>query len=175
MDSSFARSRAVASAAKQEERFRKLAAGRIKRAEAASVSGIWVTCTDGTKAARLAGPYIAAGDEVYLGNVSDNPRRPAWVCFGPIGEAKPRILTGQGFVDLATIAAGAVGTGTITVPGAAAGDVALVSASSQIEAGLTFKQAWVSGDNTVTFAIINISSGSINPSGRSWYARVIKA
>lgn len=86
-----------------------------------------------------------------------------------------KILSGTGFVDLATISGGATGVGTITVTGAAAGDVALVSASSQIESGLVFKQAWVSNTNEVSFAITNITGSSINPSPRSWYARVIKS
>jgi hypothetical protein len=66
----------------EEARIRALVEGRIVRKTVASISTNWVTCTDGTKVAILMGPRPKAGDDVYLGNVSDTPKRPTYFVIG---------------------------------------------------------------------------------------------
>ena len=72
-----------------------------------------------------------------------------------------------------TIAAGAIGTITITVTGCRAGrgQAASASAPSGIEDGLMWS-AYISANDTVTVRIYNTTAAPITPANGQWSARV---
>lgn len=77
------------------------------------------------------------------------------------GSVVKKIATGTGSVDLAEIAAGATGSGTFTVTGAASGDAVVVNPPA-LTAGLVFAGAAVTGANTVTVYAVNATAAPIN-------------
>lgn len=82
-------------------------------------------------------------------------------------------LEGNATVDFASIATGAISAAqTITVTGAAIGDPVLISASTDL-AGL-LPVGYVSAADTVTFRLINLTGGAIDPGSRTYFARVQK-
>lgn len=89
----------------------------------------------------------------------------------PVGQVA---LTATATLDFASIAAGAVGTLTTTVTGAATGDFALVSPPGNLTAGLVHS-AFVSAANTVTIRIINGTAGAIDPASATWGIAVFPA
>lgn len=82
-------------------------------------------------------------------------------------------LDGSATLDFPSIAAGATSELTITVTGAAAGDVVYLGPPSGLEAGLA-ASARVSAANTVTVRMHNTTGGSINAASATWRARVGK-
>jgi hypothetical protein len=83
------------------------------------------------------------------------------LAVGSSGSVIKKIATGTGSVDFAEIAAGATGSGTITVTGAAAGDVVVVNPPA-LTAGLAFAGAAVTATNTVTVYAVNATASPIN-------------
>lgn len=83
-------------------------------------------------------------------------------------------LTATAALDFASIAAGAVGTLTMTVTGAATGDMVIVAPPGNITAGLVWC-AFVSSANTVTIRLINGTASAIDPASASWKASVFTA
>lgn len=71
------------------------------------------------------------------------------------------IAYGTGAIDFASINDGATGTGTITVTGAAVGDMVVVNPPA-LTTGLAFAGAAVTGADTVTVYVVNASGGAIN-------------
>lgn len=84
------------------------------------------------------------------------------------------MLTATATLDFASIAAGAVGTLTATVTGAATGDFAVAAPPGNLTAGLVFC-AFVSAANTVTIRIVNGTAGAIDPASATWGITVFKA
>lgn len=82
------------------------------------------------------------------------------------------VLTGSGTVDVASIAADANGTLTITVTGAALGDFAIFSAGVDL-AGL-IATCYVSAADTVTVNLENQTAGAIDLASTTWKAKVFK-
>lgn len=82
---------------------------------------------------------------------------------GQILRAGP--FTGEAALDFPEIAAGSEATLTVTVTGVTvAGRFAVqIGWSSQLEDGLILKQAWVSGNNTVSVRLRNVTASPINP------------
>jgi len=82
-------------------------------------------------------------------------------------------LVGSTTVDVASIAAGAIATFTITVKGAKADEEHAVALAppSAIEAGLVWS-GFVSADDTVTVRLHNTTGGAVNPASATWGARV---
>jgi len=68
---------------------------------------------------------------------------------------------GTGAIDLDSVAAGETGSGTITVTGAAAGDIVVVNPPA-LTTGLGFAGAAVTGANTVTVYVVNASAAPID-------------
>ena len=82
-------------------------------------------------------------------------------------------LEGNVTVDFASIASGALSAAqNITVTGAAIGDPVQISASTDL-AGL-LPVGYVSAADTVTFRLINLTGGAIDPASRTYFARVEK-
>ena len=82
-----------------------------------------------------------------------------------------QFFEGSVTTDFASIATGALSTaGTITVTGAAIGDYVEISASTDL-AGL-LPVGYVSASNTVTFRLVNLTGGAIDPASRTYFARV---
>ncbi|WP_326646679.1 hypothetical protein OG884_18805 [Streptosporangium sp. NBC_01755] len=88
--------------------------------------------------------------------------------------ASQKMLVTTATLDFASIAAGAVGTLTATVTGAATGDFAIASPPGNLTAGLVHS-AFVSAANTVTIRIINGTAGAIDPASATWGIAVIPA
>jgi hypothetical protein len=84
------------------------------------------------------------------------------------------ILTASAALDFASIAAGAVGTHSHTVTGAATSDFVIVSPPGNLTAGLVFC-AYVSAAHTVTIRIINGTASPIDPASATWHIAVLKA
>ncbi|MER5420336.1 hypothetical protein [Streptosporangium roseum] len=80
-------------------------------------------------------------------------------------------LTATATIDFASIAAGAVGTDTVTVTGAATGDFVLVAPPGNLNAGLVVF-GFVSAANTVTIRVLNGTAGAIDPASASWKVTV---
>lgn len=82
-----------------------------------------------------------------------------------------KILTASAAIDFASIAAGAIGTATIAVTGAAAGDFVTLAAPAALEAGLTFCGIVTAADE-VTIRLHNTTGAAIDPASATWKATV---
>lgn len=83
------------------------------------------------------------------------------------GTVVKNIKYGSAAVDLAEIAAGETGSGTITVSGAAAGDIVVVNPPS-LTTGLVFGGAAVTAANTVTVYATNATASPINEAEKTF-------
>lgn len=83
-------------------------------------------------------------------------------------------LVGSTVVDVGSIAAGAIGTVTVTVTGARAdmGMTVQVGLPSTISTGLV-PWANVTADDTVTVYLYNRTGSAIDPAGDTYYVRVM--
>lgn len=86
------------------------------------------------------------------------------------------IKKGTCTVDLPDIADADVGEATVTITGAAVGDiVVLVPPTAGLTAGLAVCGAQVSAANTVKVRVVNGSGGSINEASGTWYYVLIRS
>ncbi len=83
------------------------------------------------------------------------------------------ILTATASLDFSNIVKFTAGELTVTVSGAAVGDVAHASPSTTLESGLVWS-SYVSATDTVTIRVANVTSANIDPASRSWRVAVIK-
>lgn len=74
-------------------------------------------------------------------------------------------------LDFGSIAANSTSELTITVTGAADGDMVTATPANGIESGLIWS-AYVSSANTVTVRLANVTTSAIDPASRSWRASV---
>ena len=87
-------------------------------------------------------------------------------------------LSGLGFIsatatlDFPSISSNHSEELTITVTGAAVGDVVIIGAPASIESNLTWV-GYVSASNTVTVRLHNSAGGSVDPASATWKATVI--
>ncbi|OPG13628.1 hypothetical protein [Microbispora sp. GKU 823] len=86
---------------------------------------------------------------------------------------KPVKLTASADLDFASIAAGAVGTASVTVTGAKVGDVVALGAPSGVNASLIWS-GYVSAANTVTIRLYNPTGGAIDPASATWKVAVFQ-
>lgn len=82
-------------------------------------------------------------------------------------------LDGSGTLDFPSIAAGAIAELTVTVVGAAAGDVVHLGPPATLEAGL-MASARVSATDTVTIRVHNTTGGAVDPVSATWRVRIGK-
>lgn len=76
-------------------------------------------------------------------------------------------------LDFSSISAGASQELTVTVTGAAVGNVVILGAPAAIETGLVWN-GYVSATNTVKVRISNITGSSINPASASWRVSAVR-
>lgn len=125
-------------------------------------NGVEVANTpDGTRSVR-----IKDGQALVFTPSSDADRRVSveemdarYVAKG--ASQKAAVATGTASVNLPSIAAGATGSATFTVTGAATGDVVIVNPPA-LTTGLAFAGAAVTGSNTVTVYATNASADAID-------------
>lgn len=95
-------------------------------------------------------------------------------CFPALCPSIPESLPAvQATLDFSSISAGAIGTSTVTVDGAAAGDLVVLGPPAAIEAGLVWC-GFVSADDTVTIRMHNTTGSPIDPASASWSVQVTK-
>jgi hypothetical protein len=104
--------------------------------------------------------------------LSDNKNFRAREAFDQAIEAHGK-LVGSTTVDVGSIAAGAIGTVTIPVPGARAdrGMTVVVGVPSAFNTGLV-PWGYVSADDVVTVVLFNGTVGAINPPSAVYHAWV---
>lgn len=87
-----------------------------------------------------------------------------------IPEALPAV---QATLDFGSTAQNAISTATVTVDGAAPGDLVTLGAPSAIEAGFIWS-GFVSADDTVTIRLAKITTGTTDPASATWNVQVTK-
>jgi hypothetical protein len=83
------------------------------------------------------------------------------------------VFSATATLDFPSISSNSTEVLTITVTGAAVGDVVHLGPPSTIEAGLTWS-GFVSATNTVTIRLHNTSGGAVNPASATWRAAVTR-
>lgn len=91
--------------------------------------------------------------------------------FGASGVST--VLTATASLDFSNIVKFTTGELTVTVSGAAVGDVAHASPNTTLESGLVWS-AYVSAADTVTIRVANVTSANIDPASRTWRVAVVK-
>jgi hypothetical protein len=86
----------------------------------------------------------------------------------------PETLRGSAPLDFPSTSAQNSSDLTITVTGAALGDVVSLGASNAAVSANTSYSAWVSADDTVTVRFNNYSSGAVDPAGGTFRVMVFK-
>jgi hypothetical protein len=92
-----------------------------------------------------------------------------------IGGGAPvkKVLTGTGTLNFASTASGASADLTITVTGAAVGDVVTLGIpNASVPTGAIAFTAWVSASDTVSVRFANFSGGALDPASGSFRANV---
>lgn len=79
----------------------------------------------------------------------------------------------QATLDFSSISAGAIGTQTVAVDGAASGDLVTLGPPSSIDSGLMWS-GFVSADDTVTIRLYNTTGSPIDPASATWNVQVTK-
>jgi hypothetical protein len=99
-----------------------------------------------------------------------------WYCTAggatPTYAALYRRLYGSVTYDAPSVAAGASTTTTVTVTGAAVGDIANADFGSSIHP--LAKNAWVSAVNTVTVELSNLTAGAVDLGSKTLKVEVVK-
>jgi hypothetical protein len=86
------------------------------------------------------------------------------------------IILGTMTVDPPSIASAAIGEATVTVTGAAVGDIVEVSPpAAGLTAGLGVVGARVSASNTIKIRICNLSGGTVDEASGTWSYCLIRA
>jgi hypothetical protein len=95
------------------------------------------------------------------------------VKLGVGGAVFQAVLSATATLDFPSIGSNSTEQLTMTVTGAAVGDVVSLGPPSTIEAGLVWS-GFVSAENTVAIRVHNTSGGSVNPASATWRAMVTK-
>lgn len=90
-----------------------------------------------------------------------------------MAESRKRAILASATLDFASIAANTASELTVTVAGAAVGDVVAVGAPDAIEAGLIVS-GYVSDVNEVTVRVANVTVGAVDPASADFSVAVIK-
>lgn len=85
------------------------------------------------------------------------------------------VITGSVAVDPASIAATTCTETSVTVSGAAAGDIIVMNPPASLEAGLCFSGAGVSAANTVQVRLCNVTGSGVDGASRTWTYTLIRA
>lgn len=77
-------------------------------------------------------------------------------------------------VNPTSIAANSAATTTVTVSGAAVGDLAIANPTGLLTAGITLRYVYVSSADTVAFSFQNLTAAAIDPPALNWRVLVIR-
>lgn len=108
---------------------------------------------------------LADGDLFYVADVSNpgNPdRKVPWAKMKPAGVNITNHLRYDGSITIPTIAAGAEGTATIDVPGAAIGDHVVFNPNDSLPSNLGIMAVRVSAADVVSIRFRNFGGGSFS-------------
>lgn len=100
---------------------------------------------------------ITISDDLAVGDATTT----ATLKVGSAGTVVKTIKSGTASVDFGSITDGTTGTATITITGAAVGDVVVVNPPA-LTTGLGFAGAVVTGANTLTVYAVNASAAPID-------------
>ncbi len=84
------------------------------------------------------------------------------------GRRIDKIDVGTAAIDPPSIAIGAQGIVTFTLPGAAPGDVVVLNPPASLHADLIFGGAWVSAADTVSLYLYNEGAAAVDDTSRTW-------
>lgn len=139
---------------------------RITQGEAiagALISETSVTAEDLVASNSVTAADLSSTDDVSVGDDLDvtGDTRTTTLRVGSTGTVIKTIKSGTGAIDLAEIAGGATGTGTITITGAASGDALIVNVPA-LTAGLAYAGANITGAGTATLYFVNATAAPID-------------
>lgn len=89
-------------------------------------------------------------------------------------QAMTYIKSGTIAVDPASLATLSSSETSVTISGAAVGDIVIMNPPASFETGLIFSGARVSAANTVLVRISNMTAGSINGAALNWTYTIIR-
>ena len=146
--------------------------GNSSTAPTAKVHLMASTATAGTASLKIVeGIRQTTGEDGTINHVSDNLE----FVSGTTPYVLAKTLTNTATLDYGSIASLATETLTITVTGAAVGDVVSIGIDNASKsAGLIFGQAWVSATDTVSIEAYNSTLSPIDPASGTFRASVIK-
>lgn len=84
------------------------------------------------------------------------------------GSAIKGFVTGTATVDPGNMLANTAVETSVTITGAAAGDLVFLIPPTTLEAGVVVSQCVVASANTVTLRLGNVTTGAINPASATW-------
>lgn len=110
-----------------------------------------------------AGDDLVSTDDVVVGDDLDvtGDTRTATLRVGAAGTVVKTVKYGSAALDLAEILAGAGGFGTITITGAAVGDIVVIN-NPIFDVGLAVTGYRVTGANTLQINVTNFTAAPIN-------------
>jgi hypothetical protein len=123
----------------------------------------------------LRAPTSLSANTTYTLPASAPATSAAWLQSDNTGAMSWRpVLYGTVTVDPPNIAANSSGTVAVTITGVQTGDLVFLTPPSGIEAALIFQGASVTGANTVTIQIRNVSGAAVDGAARTWSYMVIR-
>jgi hypothetical protein len=123
----------------------------------------------------LRAPTSLSANTTYTLPASAPATSAAWLQSDNTGAMSWRpVLYGTVTVDPPNIAANSSGTVAVTITGVQPGDLVFLTPPSSIEAALIFQGASVTGANTVTIQIRNVSGAAVDGAARTWSYMVIR-
>ena len=94
--------------------------------------------------------------------------------IGAGGTKLGKVLVGTVDVNPASLATLTSGETTVTITGAAVGDIVVMNVPASLETGLAFSGARVSAADTVAVRLTNVTAGSVDGANRTWGYMLVK-
>lgn len=85
-----------------------------------------------------------------------------------------QVYTGTVSVDPGSLLTQTSEDVTVTITGAASGDIVIMNPPATLEATLAFGGAYVSAANTVKVRIVNFSAGTVDGAALSWTYAILR-
>lgn len=89
-------------------------------------------------------------------------------------QAMTYIKSGTIAVDPASLATLSSSETSVTISGAAVGDIVIMNPPASLETGLAFSGARVSAADTVLVRLTNVTAGSVDGTSRTWTYTIIR-
>jgi len=93
---------------------------------------------------------------------------------GTSAVALTQIMKGTVAVDPASITAQESAETSVTITGAATGDVVIMNPPASLETGLAFSGARVSAADTVQVRLTNVTGGAVDGTSRTWTYAILR-